>query len=486
MSRYSIESIHSEITQRLERGNGRFDKILSNWIKFEDNSDRLYKARGLSGENYLLNRLGAYEIKNAQWILSTISDTWDQQSIDTFLNSEDAEGNGVWHYLADNLRRNEGKDTLRMAHTLLQFDINFTRRNKQGISPLGKMLLPEPKWQSINALIQTRHLQIGNIEAAIAEHAKGDDRKKASMMSWLFQKDLSANRALLSQHILKQATKSNQDAEHRRATCRLFFDYVDERDGTTAFFKLIRVANRGMFEDLLRILLLDTEDTVQYMAPPDVATKKAYRQAVLCKRLLKLDRRGESVLFHCLHNGALEFLRKMTGFLVNDEIAMKKRVRGEEVRTPITIDKNAPAPANPLLCALLHRNRRGDTLFHIAARKGDREALEAFCFGLPSNDIYAIFTRLPDAAGLTLADLTEMQQVKAKLTQAVKNGKLKKDAAQAFLKEIANANKDGADFILSKKSEIEELASDTTGGAPLAPNFDLKKATQGQSAPAAA
>ena len=486
MSRYSIDSIHGEIEQRLNRGNGRFDKILLNWIKFEDNSDRLYKATGLSGENYLLNRLGSYEIKNATAILNIISNTWEQQYIDAYLNAEDSEGNGVWHYLADNLRRNEGKDTLRMAHYLLEFDVNFTRRNKAGVSPLGKMLLPEPKWQSINALIQTRHIQIGNIEAAIAEHAGGDERKKASVMSGLFQNDLSDNKALLSQHILKQATKSNQDAEHRRATCRLFFDYIDERDGSTAFFKLIRVANRGMFEDLLRILLMDTEDTVQHMAPPDVATKKAYRQAVLSKRLLKIDRRGESVLFHCLYHGKLEFLQKMTGFLVNDEIAMKKRVRGEEVRQPITVDKNSPAPANPFLSALLHRNRRGDTLFHVAARKGDRQALEAFCLGLPSNDIHAIFTRIPDGVGLTLNDLTQMETVKAKLTQAVKQGKVKKELAQSLLKQIANSEKDAADFISSKKAEIEELASDTTGGAPLAPNFDLKKAKNNQPATATA
>lgn len=478
MANASLESVHNEITTRLERGNGRFDKILINWIKFEDNSDRLFDARGVSGENYLLNRLASYEIKNAQCILDVIRTTWNQKRIDDFLNSEDTQGNGVWHYLADNLRRNEGKDTLRMARMLLEFDVNFTRRNKKGISPLGKMLLPEPKWQSINALIQTRHLQIGNIEAAIAEHAQGDDNKKASMMSGLFQNDLKENKALLSQHILKQATKSNQDAEHRRSTCRLFFDYVDQRDGTTAFFKLIRLANHSMFEDLLRILLADTEETVQGMNPPDVATKKAYRQAVLCKRLLKTDRRGETVLYHCLRNNKLQFLQKITGFLVNDEIALKKRQRGEEVRSPITVDKSSPAPSNPLLSALLKRNRQGDTIFHVAARKGDRAALEAFCFGLPSNDIHAIFTRIPDGAGLTLADLTQMQHVKTKLTQSVKAGRLKKEAAQALLKEIGNSGKDGVDFIMSKKNEIEELASDTTGGVPLAPNFDIKRASK--------
>jgi chorismate mutase len=191
-------------------------------------------------------------------------------------------------------------------------------------------------------------------------------------------------------------------------------------------------------------------------------------------------------MFHCLHHDKLQFLQKMAGFLVNDEIGIKKRVRGEEVRQPISVDKTSPAPANPLLSALLKRNKRGDTLFHVAARKGDRAALEAFCFGLPSNDIHAIFTRLPDSAGLTLSDLVQMENVKAKLTQSVKAGKLDKETAQSVLREVANSGKDAADFIVSKRSEIEELASDTKGGAPLAPNFDMKRAITLQPSPAAA
>jgi len=471
----SIEDIHNEIMVRVNKG-GRFVNVFYNWLKYENNGDRLLAARGISGENYLLNRLAVQEVKRALAIIQCLQDQWEQDRIDQILNGEDSEGNGVWHYLADNLKMNEGRETLKIANLLIDFDVNFIKRNKQGISPLGKMLLPHPKWQSINALIRTRHLQIGNIESAISEYARDDEAKKAALMCRLFQQDLTDNKAVLSQHILKLANKSNTDAEHRQATCRLFFDYLDETDGTTAFFKLIRVANMAMFEDLLRLLLVDTDATVHAMGPPDVATKKAYRQVVLCRRLLRVDRRGETVMFHCVRLAKIKFYQKMTNFLVNDEVAVKKLKRGEPVRTAVTIDKTSPAPSNPLLSVLLKRNRMGDTMFHIAARRGDREALEAFCYGLPSNDIYAIFTRVPDAVGLTLMDMTQMDTVKTKLTQAVQNGRLKKETAQGLLKQIANAPRDATDFIVSKKLEIEELASDTKGGAPLSPSFDLKAA----------
>ena len=471
----SIEDIHKEIMARVEKG-GRFANVFYNWLKYENNGDRLLAAKGFSGENYLLNRLGTQEVKRALVIIQSLQDQWTQDRIDQVLNGEDSEGNGIWHYLADNLKMSEGRETLKIANLLIDFDVNFIKRNKKGISPLGKMLLPEPKWQSINALVRTRHLQIGNIESAISEYARDDEAKKAALMCSLFQQDLTDNKAILSQHVLKLANKSNTDPEHRQATCRLFFDYTDETDNTTAFFKLIRVANAAMFEDLLRLLLTDTDATILAMGPPDVATKKAYRQVVLCRRLLRVDRRGENVMFHCVRQGKIKFYQKIMNFLVNDDVAVKKMKRGEPVRTPVTIDKMSPAPANPLLSVLLKRNRMGDTMFHLAARKGDREALEAFCYGLPSNDIHAIFTRIPDAAGLTLMDMTQMEAVKAKLNQAIRAGRLKKEVAQGLLRQIGQSDKDAADFVLSKKLEIEELANDTKGGAPLAPNFDLKAA----------
>mgnify|MGYP000477669790 CR=1 FL=1 len=475
MANDSAEALHAELSARLERGAGRYSTLFQNWIKFEDNAERLHRARGAGGTTYLFNRLAAYEVGQALTALQTAQEFWDKDKFDSYLNAEDDDGNGVWHYLADNLRMTEGRDTLKMARMLIDLDVDFARRNKHGISPLGKMLVPTPKWQSINALIQTKHLQIANIEAAVMEQAKGDEKLQANMMCTLFASDLSENRALLSQHILKQAVQSNTDKEQRSATCRLFFDYIDPEDGTTPFHKLIGSANQAMFDDLLRLLLVQTEETVMGMAPPDVASKKVYRQAVLCRRLLRRDRAGQTVFFHCLRLEKLAYMRKLTGYLINDDLAIKKLVRGEPQPQPVVVDKHSPAPANPLLSALLARDKRGDTLLHMALRNGDKPALEALLYGLASNDVHAMLTRVPDGSGLTLTEMTDLDKVKARLIRAIKAGRLSKEAAEKRLKQIANIDKDVTRYVKEKVSEIEALANDTTGGVPVAPSFDLKK-----------
>ncbi|MBK1698351.1 hypothetical protein [Rhodovibrio salinarum] len=475
MAAESVEQLHGEMLARLEKGSGRFSNLFKNWMKFENNSERMFKARAANGGSYLLARLADYEVSRALVVLETVMEFWDRERFALYVNAEDNDGNGIWHYLADNLRLNEGRDTLKFAHILIKLDVDFARRNKYGISPLGKMLVPEPKWQSINALIQTKHLQIVNVENAVAEQAKGDQGKLANMMCGIFAADLSDNRALLSQHCLKQAVQSNTDKEQRQATCRLFFDYINAEDGTTAFHKLLGHANTAMFEDLLGLLLQQTEETVVGMSPPDVATKKVYRQAVLCRRLLKRDKARRTLFVHCLLLGKTAYLRKLTGMLLNDELAIKKLVRGEPQPQPVVIDKTSPAPSNPLLSALLARDRRGDTLMHLAILQGDKGALEVALHGLASNDVHAMLTKVPDASGASPVEMVDLEKAKARLGRAVKSGRLPMEVANARMKRLAKLDKGLRSYINDKIAEIEALASDTKGGAPVAPNFDVRK-----------
>jgi hypothetical protein len=336
------------------------------------------------------------------------------------------------------------------------------------------MLVPQPRWRSVNALIQTKHLSIENIERALAEKARDEDRKSA-MMSALFKGDLANNRGLLSQHVLKQSLMPQADRSQRDATCRLFFDFIDPQDGSSAFFKLITVANQGMFEDLLRLLMRSTEETVLAMGPPDVVTKKAYRQVLICRKLLRRDSQGEGVLFKGLQAGKHHHLRKLCSLLLNDEVCIKKLVRGEPVRQPIPVDPTSPAPTNPLLSILLQRDGDGNTVFHHAMLLGDQPVLEGFFYGLPSNDIYAIITAVPNGWGITLVDLTDPETAKAKLVRAVKIGLLAKSRGQEMLAAIDAVPSEVTDYILKKMDEIESLASDTKGGKPVAPNFDKGK-----------
>jgi hypothetical protein len=107
--------------------------------------------------------------------------------------------------------------------------------------------------------------------------------------------------------------------------------------------------------------------------------------------------------------------------------------------------------------------------------RGDQPVLEGFFYGLPSNDIYAIITSVPNGSGITLVDLTDAETAKAKLVRAVKIGLLAKPRGQAVLAQIDAMPSEVGDYILKKMDEIESLASDTKGGRPVAPNFDTSK-----------
>lgn len=481
MTPIALSVIDDDIQARYARNMGKFASFFLNWIKFDENSARLFAAVGGNGENYLQLRLRQHDVIEAMVVMDTARAYWREQNqperIHGFLNHEDSDGNGIWHYLADTLRRNEGRETLRMATTLLKLDVSFARLNRNGVSPLGKMLLPTPKWQSLNALIATKHLTMSDIERAVAEQAK-EKPILAHFMTTIFASDLADNRGLLSQHLLKQSVAAQTDADLRAATCRLFFDYVDASDGTTAFFKLIAATNHGMFDDLLRLLLQNTEETLAGMAPPDVATKKAYRQMILCRRLLLRDKKGEGILFKALAAGKHAHMRKLTSLMLNDDLVVRKLVRGEPVRQALTVEKSSPAPSNPLLSLLLQRAGDGDTVFHRALGSGDQAALEGFFYNMPSNDVFAIMTALPNRAGLTLVDLCAPEKAKAKLLRAGQAGRIDAAAAKAELRAALAVPPEAVAFVTRRIAEIEALAADTAHAtaAPLPPSFDLAKA----------
>lgn len=477
-SKPTIATIDADIRARFGKTMGKFGSFFLNWIKFEDNSDKLYHALGDKGENYLQFKLSENDVLEALVVLEVAKSYWEQKQqgkrVFTFLNHEDSEQNGIWHYLADTLRGNEGRETMKIAHTLLALDVDFSRANKQGISPLGKILVPTPKWQSINALIQTKHLSIEHIDRAIAERAK-EDQIRAHFMSMIFAGDLADNRGLLSQHVLKQAVMPQATKSQRETTCRLFFEYKNVQDGCTAFLKLISITNDGMFEDLLNLLQQNVDETVTAMAAPDVVTKKAYRQVLLCRRLLRRDKSLQGVLLRALYAKKYGHMRKMVSLLLHDDMHIKKSVRGELVRQDIPVDQTSPAPTNPLLSLLLQRDKENNTIFHAAMLENDLRALGICLFGLPSNDVYAILTRVPNGYGLTLVDLLNADKVKANLMAAMKAGLLDQEQAKEFLQKAKAIDKEMRESIENKLQEISELAETSRNGRPPEPNFDVKK-----------
>lgn len=474
----TVAEIHEDISARLAKGSGKFGYFFLQWIKFRDHSDRLYEARGENGETYLQYRLMQNHVSESAAIFETVLAHWkemDQESrIFNYLNSEDKNGNGIWHYLADTLREHEGVATLRIARTLLSMDIDFSRRNRLGISPLSKMLLPSPRWQSLNALIQTKHLSIENVEGAINERAK-DPASRNHLMTMIFTGDIEDNRGLLSQHVLHQAVQPQADITLRAATCRLFFEYEDTESGATAFFKLITIANHAMFDDLMRLLMHNTAETVNSMAAPDAATRKSYGQAYLSKKLLRRDKRGENVLFKALFSGKHNHMRKISSLLHNDNLVMRQTVRGELVRKDLVVDKTSPAPCNPLLSLLLQQDVEGNTVLHHAIMKNDLQALKFLFSGLAPNDMYAIIKSFPNRYGLTLASMVQPEMIKAKLGHAMAAKVIAPPRAKEIFMALNALEPDMKDYLDARLKEIDELATLVGRKEPLPPSFQLPK-----------
>lgn len=478
-----ISIIHEDISSRFAKMSARFSHFFNQWIKFNNNSELLYKAIGENGENYLQYRLAENNVDAAAAIFDAILVHWRDSGKDdwvySYLNHEDRDGNGIWHYLADTLRNHEGAATLKMARALLAMDIDFSRRNKNGQSPLYKMLVPTPRWQSLNALIQTKHLSIENLERAVAEGAPGEIERN-HIMSMIFSRDIEDNRAALSQHVLHQAVQPQADTTLRAATCRLFFEYVDVETGSTAFFKLIGIANHAMFDDLMRLLMQTTMETVAQMPAPDVATRKAYAQAFLCKKLLRREKSGRGVLFRALATGKHMHMRKITSLLHNDTLAIKQVIRGETVRKDMVIDKDSAAPTNPLLSLLLQQDQDGNTVMHHAVLRADLPALKGLFSGLPPNDIYAIIRSLPNKMGLSLLALSQPDAVKARLSQLVAAKRLPPERAMEYLRALPGDNNDVAGYLKTNVAEVEDLAKSMGRKEPLPPTFQLAKLTGGK------
>ena len=473
----TVAGLHEDIQARQAKMSaGRFGYFFLQWIKFQDNSDRLFAARGENNETYLHFRLARNDVMEAAAVFDVMMQHWtanDQQArIFAYLNAEDKDGNGIWHYLADTLRENEGAATLKMARTLLSMDIDFSRRNKEGVSPLTKMLLPTPRWQSLNALIQTKHLSIENVEGAVNIRAK-DVVERHHLMSTIFSSDISTNRGLLSQHVLRQAVQPQADDTLRAATCRLFFEYVDIETGGTAFFTLIPIASHAMFDDLIKLLISNTQEVVNTMPSNDTATRKTFSQQHLAKMLLRRDRRGENAVFKCLQSGKHTHMSKVTSLLYNDNLVIKVSVRGEWVRQEVVVSKNSLAPSNPLLSLLLQQDTEGNTAMHHAVMRNDLQGLKLLLSGLAANDMYAIIKAVVNRAGLTLWGLTQPDTAKAKLGQAAVNQWISPAKAKEMFMAIGHIDADMKAYLEARVKEIDELAQSMGRKEPLPPSFQL-------------
>ena len=484
MDRPTLEELDRDIKSGFAKRDSRLERFLEEWVKYRDNGQRLLRARGQKGETLLHARLAERDVVGAHALFTAIRSAWSKDNpawLFDFLNQDDEAGNGVWHYLAGAIQSSEGYETLTLARELVALDVDFARANHSGLSPLGRMILPKPRWKSINALIECECLTMENVERAVAEYSHNES-ERATIIAHILSEDAANNRSILCGTIVRQALHPKAEKPLRVKTAAQIFDYVDLRDGSVPFFSLVAYADTFTFDGIIRLLSQQVEEAVLAMTPPDVTSKKAYRQALLCRRLLRRDNNGEGMLFKALKVGNTMHLRKLIGLLINDDLHVSKLIRGEYSRHQVTLEKDSPAPSNPLLSLLLQQGEAGNTVFHEAALRGERDVLSSCLFSLGSNDVYAILTAVPNAAGLTLRDMTRFELARSKIQRAVRLNAISEALGQDLIAKVGKMAHSVTEVIQTRISEIEALAADTKGGTPVAPTFEIGRMMPPQAA----
>ncbi|KJV06726.1 hypothetical protein VZ95_20585 [Elstera litoralis] len=154
------------------------------------------------------------------------AESTDAERIANFLNHIDTESNDIWHYLADNLKESEDDDSLAIAQLLVQLEIDYCRKNDQDESPLARLLVPTPRWPSVNSMLLAKQLTIDEIEASFPSHVTQNEQIKAEIMAGIFFSDLAENDARLSSNMIYYATHSKSEMPDRLSIARAVFDYA--------------------------------------------------------------------------------------------------------------------------------------------------------------------------------------------------------------------------------------------------------------------
>ena len=96
-------------------------------------------------------------------------------------------------------------------------------------------------------------------------------------------------------------------------------------------------------------------------------------------------------------------------------------------------------------------------------------------YGLPSNDVHAILTRIPNGFGLTLVDMLNADKARLNMTAAAQAGLVDPKRAKEYLEKCVAIDKETRESINTKLQEIADLAETSRNGKPPEPNFDFKK-----------
>ncbi len=474
-----MAKLDQDIRARFARRTGDISAFLQQWIRLDDAQAMFFGNRGIKGENYLQFCLANGDIDMALPIAKMCAfyaESTDAERIAGYLNHIDAEGNDIWHYLADNLKESEDDDSLAIAQLLVQLEIDYCRKNDADESPLARLLVPTPRWPSVNSMLLAKQLTIDEIEASFPKHVTESEQIKAEIMAGIFFSDLAENDARLASNMVYFASHPKSEMPDRLAIGRALFDYAGGKRSETVLMKMIETEHKEVFEKALEFLYSLSDQVCKAMAKGDNQLAKAQAQAYLYRRLGRRNRIFQGVLMKAVIADRASYISSLLRLLVNEPVVVtKQNAKGETERELLLMDKTSPSPANPALSLLLQQDARGNLAFHQAVLMNRSDCLRKLFYGLSLVDVHAILCRIPNRFNLTVADLLSQQAAFQKLSVEVKAKRMTIEDAQQWMAQIKAVDRRIIEFLAEAIKKAEDVIQRTGGAKSAKPTFDLAR-----------
>lgn len=474
-----IQAVDREITTRFAKRTGSLERFLNEWLKLDSSQDMLLGAVGVEGENYFQHILAKNDI-HMGLALANICGYFAQTEISdriiAFMNHTDRRGNDLWHYLASCLTNAETEEGLQIAKTLIDLEISFTRKNEDDETALSKLLLPEPRWKSINSMNAAKELTIDDLEQAFSEAIHGNEALQQEIMVNVFSSDLSDNDALLTTTILRTALSSQSEREDRARAARLFFAAIGGPRRETVFMRTPDVDQPKIFETLVDLLVKVIEDETRETAARDGAMAFAQQQVKLYRKLSTRNRSAQNILIKAVIADRPKLISTITSLLKNENLMVaRKDERGETIRANVTVDEKSPAPQNPALSMLLQLDARGNTAYHTAAFLSRLDCLKRLFGNLSMMDSYMIASKIPNRYGVTVQDTIDAKVVMQKIGAQLRAGKINQSDANQLVGLARRQHREVKEFLGEMIARAAETIERTGGLSEAKPTFDLKR-----------
>lgn len=475
----ALAALDTDIRTRFAKRTGELEAFLHQWIRLDESQKAFFEARGKADENYLQFVLSRGDIAMSLAIArmaSLYAESTDSERVLGFLNHIDRDGNDIWHYLADNLTSQEDEDSLEIAKLLIQLEIDFSRKNDDGESPLGRLLVPEPKWQSINSLLHAKTLSVEEMEEAFPTRIQENQTVKAELMTSIFVTDLMMNDARLTQHVLYNAMHPKTERDGRASVARVMFEYVGGKRSESVLMRVMETDKKEVLEKLLELLQRCAEEYYAPMAAGDLQLAKASHQLYIYRRIARRNRIFQNVLSKAITADRAPYISEVLRLLRNEELVVLKRTpQGGQEREVLTVDKNSPAPHNPCMSLLLQQDARGNLPFHSAVLAGRLDCLRKLFFGLSLVDAYTILARIPNRYNLTVSDLLAVRDTHGKLSAEIKAQRISLEDAQAILQAVKQVDPRIVEFLQEALKKATDVIQRTGGASAAKPTFDLAR-----------